>query len=304
MASKRQPFDTRQVMRRDRLEVFHHKDAGGVDVALHCHEFYEVYLFLQGDVTYLVDGQQYKLLPGDVITLPPNVSHRPIFHSSATYERVVIWVTGGYLSELGSGATDLSRCFYDREAEQSYLVPADARESLQIRNLALSLFNSYQDDGAWGQDLMCSGLVTLILLNIHQAFHGGEDASTHGRVENNPVVNAALRYIKDHLTERVALEDVAGGAFASKYHLAHEFKKAMGLSVYQYILNQRLLLARGMIARGLPVVEVYAASGFRSYANFFKAFKDMFGMTPKEYYRLGAAGGEGGEAGPPIKQEL
>lgn len=42
---------------------------------LHCHNFYEVYFFLEGDVDYLVEGQKYKPLPNSLLLLAPHVFH-------------------------------------------------------------------------------------------------------------------------------------------------------------------------------------------------------------------------------------
>ena len=41
------------------------------EYALHCHNFYEVYFFLDGDVDYLVEGTQYKPTPNSLLLLSP-----------------------------------------------------------------------------------------------------------------------------------------------------------------------------------------------------------------------------------------
>ena len=45
------------------------------------------------------------------------------------------------------------------------------------------------------------------------------------------------------------------------------------------------MTARGMLRRGQPVRSAYLESGFNDYANFSKAFKAEFGLSPKDYVR-------------------
>lgn len=54
---------------------------------------------------------------------------------------------------------------------------------------------------------------------------------------------------------------------------------------HQYITKKRLMTARGMLRRGQPVRSAYLESGFNDYANFSKAFKAEFGLSPKDYVR-------------------
>ncbi len=57
------------------------------EYALHCHNFYEVYFFLDGDVDYLVEGTQYKPTPNSLLLLSPNVFHGVKINGSRPYKR-------------------------------------------------------------------------------------------------------------------------------------------------------------------------------------------------------------------------
>ena len=71
MASRVQRFDTRQHMRRNTYEIFRYKDAYLKEVALHHHDFYEVYFFLAGNVQYNIESRSYLLTPGDILLISP-----------------------------------------------------------------------------------------------------------------------------------------------------------------------------------------------------------------------------------------
>ena len=57
------------------------------EYALHCHETFEVYYFISGRVSYLVEGRQYTPLPESMLLLPPNVFHGVRVEGQETYER-------------------------------------------------------------------------------------------------------------------------------------------------------------------------------------------------------------------------
>ena len=69
MKRRTHKYLTRQYMLSSDYEIFHYlsKDLAGVN--LHHHDFYECYLFISGDVTYLIEGKIYYLEPGDIILL-------------------------------------------------------------------------------------------------------------------------------------------------------------------------------------------------------------------------------------------
>ena len=55
--------------------------------ALHCHNFYEVYYFLEGDVDYLVEGQHYKPTAHSLLLLSPHAFHGVRINRDIPYKR-------------------------------------------------------------------------------------------------------------------------------------------------------------------------------------------------------------------------
>ena len=74
---------------------------------------------------------------------------------------------------------------------------------------------------------------------------------------------------------------MAARFFVSKYHLSHEFSRAVGIGVYRYVMLKRLLIAKQLLVEGTPPGEVYALCGFRDYTNFYRAFKAEYGISPR-----------------------
>ena len=76
------------------FEIDHYKDASYPPVASHYHEFYEIFLFVSGNVDYVVHDKMFRLKPGDLLIIPPAIMHHPIFRDfEIPYERYVLWLS-------------------------------------------------------------------------------------------------------------------------------------------------------------------------------------------------------------------
>ena len=65
------------------------------EVQLHSHTFHELLYCLSGNLDYLVGTQRYRLHRGDIVIIPPGISHRPLFLGQLTepYRRMVLWIS-------------------------------------------------------------------------------------------------------------------------------------------------------------------------------------------------------------------
>ena len=69
----------------------------------------------------------------------------------------------------------------------------------------------------------------------------------------------------------------------TKYYLSHLFSKKTGISLFRYLTQKRLMEARQLLARGVTPSEVCQRCGFGDYANFYRAFKEQFGQSPRDF---------------------
>ena len=71
-------------------------------VNLHSHTFYELLFVRGGSLQYLRDTRRYRLQAGDIVFIPPNTSHRPLFLDKLVepYSRFVLWVSPLYAGQL------------------------------------------------------------------------------------------------------------------------------------------------------------------------------------------------------------
>lgn len=280
MRDHTQRFDPRQHMHRPDFEVFHYQDRNPMDVDVHHHDFYEVYFFLSGNVEYRVEGRSYHPQPGDLILVNPTELHQLISVSDdAAYERIVLWIDRGFLDRFSSPEVSLTRCFDNALPTHTNLLRLSQAQYADIRLRLWSLLREHYSLD-YGSELCAQSILLQLLVELNRLAAGARQKQEQ-QGDASTLVSQVLAYIGDHYNEELSLEGLAQRFYVSKYHLSHEFSRVVGTSVYRYITLKRLLIARQMLSGGMAPGLVCAGCGFGDYANFYRAFKAQYGISPR-----------------------
>jgi AraC family transcriptional regulator len=97
-------------------------------------------------------------------------------------------------------------------------------------------------------------------------------------------LHQVIRYIDEHLAESLSLETIAQQIGISQFYFCHLFKQSMGISPYQYLLQQRIERAKHLLLHHpLDIADIALAVGFSNQSHFTRRFKQVVGMTPKRF---------------------
>lgn len=279
---KTHPFTTRQHMVKKTFEVYRYRDLYLNEVALHHHDFYEIYFFLSGNVNYTIETRNYYLSPGDILLISPMELHQPTFGSdNQSYERFVLWIDKGYIQQFTQIYCDLASCFDNSMPWHTNLVRPDS-SSRQLLTYMLEQLLDETESQDFASELYTQTLLIQALIIINRLAERSPKQSEL-RDKSDSVVADVLSYINDHFSEDLSLDLLANKFFISKYHLSREFNRLVGTSVYRYIIQKRLAIAKLLMSQGIPSTTVYQQCGFGDYSNFYRAFKAEYQISPKEF---------------------
>ena len=97
-------------------------------------------------------------------------------------------------------------------------------------------------------------------------------------------VQKVKEYIADHLCENLTVTAIADYVHMNSSYLTRIFKKDTGYSIYHYIQEQKIHLAKQRLAASTQSIgEIALDLGYQSYVSFSRAFSKITGMSPKEF---------------------
>lgn len=100
-------------------------------------------------------------------------------------------------------------------------------------------------------------------------------------------LNAAIKYIEEHLTDTIEYDELAKLLCCSTYHFQRMFAFMNGVSVSEYIRRRKLSLAIADIQNGDKIIDIALKYGYTSPTAFCRAFQNLHGITPSAARKRG-----------------
>jgi AraC-like DNA-binding protein len=203
--------------------------------------------------------------------------------SNEPYERIIIWVNSSFLNKHNLDNNDLLSCFQLAQTQKNNLLRLDTELLMGIKNILAQLENACISL-EFGSSILKNSLFIQLIVLINRFFLV-KDGNDKEDIEYDEYINSVIDYINKNINCDLSIDSIAAAFYMSKYYLMHKFKKQTGYTIHNYIVKKRLILAKGLLQSGLTVTEVCDECGFEDYSNFLRAFKKMYGLAPKSYYK-------------------
>ncbi len=273
-------YEKRGYLKQD-FRMFHLVDTTQKEFAYHYHEFNKIVIFLQGDVTYCIEGKSYQLNPYDMVFVNAGEVHRPIIHSPKTYDRIIIYISTEFLDSYRKQTYDLGLCFQKAKQEASSVLRMPSMKSSKLYQVCRELEASFADTDYAGE-LYQNILFLEFMIQLNRAVvHDALDFMT--TASSNDKILQILTFINEHLTDDISIDRLSEQFYTSKYYLMHSFKNETGYTIGNYLNMKRLRYARELIRGGMPVTQACFECGFKNYSTFSRAYKKNYGVSPTRH---------------------
>ena len=94
-------------------------------------------------------------------------------------------------------------------------------------------------------------------------------------------IKKIMKDLDKNLMERITLDMLAEKYSLNKFHLEKEFKKFIGISPNEYVISNRISLAKELLKyTDIPVSEIAFKIGVDNVSHFINLFKNREGVTP------------------------
>ncbi len=227
-------------------------------------------------------GHRYELVAGDTFLIYPNTTIHYCADGESPWEYV--WVgfsgldAGGYV-----GQTDFT-------PEEPVLRGGEEGE---LRALMEAVYQSC-GTAPWESLEMTARLYSLLSYLVRTARR-----KTALKGEAPDCAQLAAEYMIHHYEEPITVEGLAAYASVSHSSLYRRFVKRFQISPKRFLLEYRIERACALLeSTGCSIQEISNSVGFEDPFYFSRAFKDVKGVSPRQYAaRCRAAGEKGGDAG-------
>ena len=260
-----------------------HRDVSfsNAHLSLHSHTFYEL-LFCTNDcgAEYLVGADRYRLQKGDIVFVPPGISHRPLLPEDMKepYHRYVLWISQEFVDQLVGMYTEEN--VFDGYGTL-----------LRTGGTKWEMLGEYFRRGVWEAENQAAGWraavlgnTTILLTYLGRSIQ--ERTASVLKAEKPDLLNEVLAYVETHLSDKITLEETARHFYVSVSTITQLFRQKMGTSFYRCVTQRRLIAAKVLISEGKSLEDVSRAVGFTDYSSFYRAFKKEYGITPRQYTQL------------------
>ncbi len=246
------------------------------DFPLHMHDNYELYCFVSGKASYMVEGNIYELRPGTVLIMRSSETHKLIVNGSERYERFTINFYPEVLCSKGFDKALLAP-FTSRTLGEKNMYFEDMFGDVSILQL---LRKTCRECSVLSNEAVLYLNLSSMLCAVAYAFENYPTEKNYSHERD--VQRELLNYINDNITSELSVNDIAEYIHISPTHLGRIFKELTGTTVYQYIISKRLILAQRYMAKGRSAVEAAEKSGFGDYSCFYRMYKKRFGCAPND----------------------
>ncbi|NET38267.1 MAG: AraC family transcriptional regulator [Cyanothece sp. SIO1E1] len=172
----------------------------------------------------------------------------------------------------------------EQDADRLELVPAFQIRNSQIEAIATLLLTELNQNQS-GSSLYVDSLSNVLAVNLlrHHATIKPELPVYEGGLPPRQL-RYVLDYIDTYLDRDIKLANLAELLDISQFHFSRLFKQSIGISPYQYLIQQRVERAKQLLKQTeQSIVDIALDCGFNSHSHLSKQFRQLTGMTPKAY---------------------
>ena len=251
-----------------------HEANENVTFKMHTHTTAELFYFVAGRAVFHIEGNSYRLQPGDILLMRPAEAHYIEQDPNLPYERICLNFDTDIFRSLDPDHR-LLRPYNDREPGERNRYSPEGEDAAACYTYLKNMLSSKERMDA------VANLILLLRL-LDKLFQKEETGST----QPDTMEYRLIRYINENLGSELSIADLCERFFISKAQLCRRFKKITGTSVGKYIAAKRLILAQNMLKQGRKPTEIYAICGYQDYSTFYRAYLQYFQCSPKDIQSL------------------
>uniref|UniRef100_UPI00404946B8 AraC family transcriptional regulator n=1 Tax=Flavobacterium sp. TaxID=239 RepID=UPI00404946B8 len=239
-------------------------------------------------VMHLFNNEGFDYLPGESVIVPSNVKMKIDF-PDASFENPTQCLALAIDSKKISDTLQFLNEKYPKEGRHNFWQLDNNNfffeNNEEMANIINKIITICKSDSIFKDTLADLSLQELLVKIIQkQTLKGVTIGNSETR---NPVLLYILNLIRENISDKINLNQIAKKAGVSSSSLYRLFKNELGVSPIEYIKLEKLKLAKQYLTdKDMYIKNVSYEVGFEDSNYFIRLFKHYEGITPKQYQQL------------------
>lgn len=240
----------------------------------HSHLHHQIIFGIEGHAEFEISGKTGFIQKGVGCIVPSNLPHSFFGNSE---NRILILDITNNLALL-----ELETAFVSNT-----LPPLlDSPKYFQFDHRMITLLATLTEElDAMGNDKAAPNIIGQCLLHsLYHRLRGEISIEEVGQSRDRIDLSRIKRYIYGNLSEKIQTADLARLCNLSESHFYQKFRESIGVSPYQYVIDERINAACTMLKEtNKPIVEICYTLGLSSQSAFTNLFRKKMGVSPTAY---------------------
>ena len=234
----------------------------------HTHHFTEILYITKGEGTFIFSKEEIPVKEHDLIVINPNAEHTEKSGADHPLEYIALGIQG--LAFSSPDDPGLQVTFYNYKQEQNVYL-------FYLQQLIEEVENQKED-----YELIIHNIVEILLLKMMRKKTFNLEKPSTKKISKD--VAFIKNYIKQHFREEINLDTLAEAGHINKYYLSHSFKKSVGVSPIEYLIQTRIRESKILLeTTNYPISDISTITGFSSQSFFAQSFKRVTNQAPSQY---------------------
>lgn len=251
----------------------------------HLHDWHEIIYVYRGQGTIFIDTGLEDMQTGDLFIIPGSTVHRALPDEINPVTSSALFFSPGLLTAAAGGSASALLSLFERcRRRRVYKRHLTPEEQAKVAAFIEEIHAEFQMENQLSAHAALLRL-QLLLIFLERLEDAGPARTVHSN-SGPSWLSATLSNIDDKLRSGLSLSELALQAAVSPAHFSRAFKKYTGMTLTDYALARRVIMAKEHLLRSDDTMASVAdACGFESLPHFYRQFKKITGTTPAAYRR-------------------
>lgn len=242
----------------------------------HSHPHHEIIQLLEGNVDFLIEGKVYPLQAGDILLIRAGDYHTRKINSKI-YKRRVIEFEELYLQLLTDTAKELLLPYNTHNEDFYPLISAPIVNAYHLGSIFDKIEKTITNPNKTHSFIPIH--IMSLLVEINNILVDKPIRTNNYTLQS---ITEIIKYIDEHISEKITLNDLEKTVNLSKYYISHLFKNTVGVTIANYIIERKIRYAEQLIRQGLSPTQASMMVGYYNYSNFYENYKKITRVSPKD----------------------